>query len=410
MSQYQYKARDSEGQLATGVLQAATPQEAARMLRAEGKFIVALDAAIAGLTPTDDQTTHKPTQRTRISRKEVISFAHQLAVMIDTGVPIGEALHCIREQTEHPKFKAVLDEVAEYVHAGGELSAAIKRYPKVFPSIMTSLIQASELSGTMGPMLERISVYLAKEYQTARKIRGAMVYPIIMLVMVVLVTTFLLTFVLPRFTKVYQAKGAALPAPTQLLIALSNFLIYDWYLWIPGIALIALGGWQFLRTQTGRRCADYLKLNTPVIGSLMSKIFLARACRTMGTMLAAGVPVLDMVANVRQITRNVYYDHLWDDVDQRLRRGTQLSEALLESPLIPRSVGQMILAGEKGGRLGRVMDKIAHYTDEELDEQIKTTTQLVEPAMIVIMGSIVGFVAISLLLPIFEMARVITGK
>lgn len=410
MGQYQYKARDNQGQIATGVLQAPSPAEAAGMLRAEGKFVVSLQAAVAGMAQSEDRSSDLPSKRTRVPRKEVISFTHQLAVMIDTGVPISEALHCIHQQTEHPKFRAVLEHVTDHVQAGGELSVALHRYPKTFPTIMTSLVQASEMSGTMGPMLERISTYLAKEYQTMRKVRGAMVYPLVMLVMVVLVTTFLLTFVLPRFTKVYQAKGAALPAPTQILIELSNLLIHDWYFWILGLALLVVGGWKFIQTRSGTRCVDYLKLKTPIIGSLMSKIFLARTCRTMGTMLAAGVPMLDMIANIRMITRNVYYEQLWDDVDHRLKRGTQLSQALLESPLIPRSVGQMILAGEKGGRLCRVMDKIAHYTDEELDDQIRTTTQLIEPAMIIIMGSIVGFVAISLLLPIFEMSRVVTAK
>lgn len=403
-----YKSRDGMGELMTGIVQAATADDAARSLRGEGKFILSLEP-VNDTDLENDAVTQRTARRGRIKRDEVINFAHQLAIMIETGVPMSEAMDCIVEQTENEAFRAVLADVTSQVQAGGELSAALRSYPAVFPPIMISLVRASEISGTMGPMLDRISQYLAKERATAKKIRGALTYPAVMLVLVFAVTVFLLVFVLPQFAGIYDAREAALPAPTRLLMALSDALIYYWYVWIGAGVVISIATMLILRTPTGRRLLDYAKLNVPVIGKLFAKLYITRGCRTMGTLLNAGVPILDMVNIVRQVTRNVFYEDLWEDVDERLRQGSQLSDALFTSPLIPRSVAQMIHSGEKSGRLGQVFERIAEHTEEEFDEQVKQTTQFIEPALVGVMGAIVGFVAIALLLPILSMGTVVAG-
>jgi type IV pilus assembly protein PilC len=399
MPDYFYKARDNEGRLTTGTLRASGTEQAGVMLRNEGKFIVAIEPAKAGVADAEAAP-----RRGRVKSADVISFAHQLAVMIDTGVPISEAMDCVTEQTASPAFKAVLEDVAKHVKSGGELSAALAQHGRVFPSIMISLIRASEASGTMGAMLERISSYMAKEAQTRRTVRGALTYPAVMLTMVLLVTVFLLAFVMPRFADVYQQRDAALPAPTQMLMTFSDLMVNYWYAWI-GLAIAAAVGLALgVRTEAGKRLIDWLKLHIPVLGPIFRKLYVTRGCRTMGTMLAAGVPILDMVQIVRDVTVNRYYEDLWDDVDERLQRGSQLSDALFDSPLFPRSVSQMIYAGEKSGRLSSTLEKIAHFTEEEFDAQVKQSTQYLEPALVVAMGSIIGFVAIALLLPIFSVS------
>ncbi len=410
MPQFKYKVRDGHGELATGVVQAHSVEEAGNILRNEGKFIVKLDEVRAGSARSEQQTARNFTGGgKRIKREDVITFAHQLAVMIDTGVPISDALECVADQSANESFKTVLRDVTEQVQAGGELSAAMQNYPKVFPPVMISLIRASEVSGTMGPMLDRISNYLSKEHQTAKKIRGALTYPAVMMFMAIGVTVFLLVFVLPQFKSIYSTKGAALPGPTQLLMTLSEGIINYWYFWLFGIIGGILGLVVFSHTQAGRQVFDYIKINTPVLGPLFTKLYVTRSTRTMGTMIRAGVPVLDMVAIVRMVTNNIYYEHLWDEVDDRLRQGSQLSNALFTSPLIPRPVAQMIFAGEKAGRLGPVMEKIANYTEIEFDEQVKQTTQFIEPAMVTFMGGLIGFVAIALLLPIFSVGTVVAS-
>jgi len=404
MPEFDYRIRDAGGTLAAGTISAGSMAEAGGLLRADGGFIVKLSAAARG--SDKKRKAEGKIQAGRIKRPEIIAFAHQLAVMVETGVPISEALHCIADQADSEDFQRVLKDVASHVEAGGELSKALGSYPKVFPTIMVSLVRASEISGTMGEMLERVSNYLGKEYQTYKKIKGALTYPAVMLVMVIMVTVGLLVWVLPRFATIFESKGAALPWPTRILMFASDSLMFNWYYWVAGIVALVVGGVFFRRTTTGRRLIDRIKLKAPIFGDLFSKLYVTRATRTMGTMINAGVPVLDMVSIVRSVTANALYEDLWDDVDERLRRGAQLSDALFESPLIPRSVAQMIYAGEKSGRLGPTMEKIAGFTEEEFDEQVKTTTNLIEPMMVAVMGGIVGFVAIALLLPIFSVSTV----
>jgi type IV pilus assembly protein PilC len=406
MARFKYKARDGRGELITGVLNAPTPEDAGRLLRGDGKFIVSIEKS---KDDTEQPHQHTSASNGKIKRSEVITFSHQLAVMVDTGVPISEALECASQQTDNDAFRAVLKSISDQVQAGNDLSSALRSHPKVFPPVMTSLIRASEVSGTMGTMLDRVSGYLSKEMQTAKKIKGALTYPAFMLGMVVLVTTFLLIFVLPRFASIYQARDTALPIPTQMLLGLSGSLMTNWHLWLGTVIMAVTGIYFVLGTPAGQRLLDFIKIHTPIIGPLFNKLYLTRSCRTMGTMVTAGVPVLDMIEIVREVTNNALYEDLWDDADNRLRQGSQLSDSLFDSPLIPRSVAQMVYSGERSGRIGDVMERIAEYTESDFDEQIKTTTSLIEPAMTAVMGAIIGFVAIAMLLPIFSIGKVVSG-
>ena len=407
MPHYAYKFRDARGEVGSGTLEAASVAEAGQRLRGEGKFVVHLAESLGKAKP--DANDPAALRKKRIKREHVITFAHQLAVMVDTGVSISEALACIAEQCDDAAFRAVLSDVAETVESGGELSNALTKYPKVFPPIMTSLLKASEVSGTMGPMLERISSYLGKEHQTVKKIKGAMTYPAVMLVMILVVTVGLLVWVLPRFAGIFESKGAALPLPTVMLMTISDTLIGGWVYWLAGVVVAVAGFVVFNRSAAGRSTMDRVKLSSPILGTLFRKLYVTRATRTMGVMLHAGVPILDMVAIVRAVTNNVHFQQLWDDADERLRQGAQLSDVLFDSPLIPKPVAQMIYAGERAGRMGQTMMKIADYTEEEFDEQVKTTTNYIEPLMVAVMGGIVGFVAIALLLPIFSVSSVVSG-
>jgi type IV pilus assembly protein PilC len=407
MARFTYQARDGKGQAANGVVTAGSLEEAGALLRGEGKFVIRLtptmDADAASVQSTAGLS------KARVKRQDVIYFTHQLAVMVDTGVALSEALDCAAAQTQHPEFKKILADVATHVQGGSEFSNALAKYPKAFPPIMVSLIRASEMSGTMGVMLDRIARYMSKEQQVLKQARGALYYPLFMLLMAVTVTIFLMTFVLPRFSAIYASKNAILPGPTRMLLAMSAALTNYWYLWLAGLALL-IGAWLLLRrTPRLRYAIDWLKLHFPLMGKLTRQLYLTRSCRTMATMLASGVSMLDMISIARQVTDNRLFDELWTAVDERLRRGEQLSEPLFASSLIPRSVAQMIYSGERSGRLGKVLDRVADFTEEEFDTLVKTTTQFIEPVMVVVMGSIVGFIAIALLLPIFSMGKVVAG-
>jgi len=407
MTTFAYEARDASGRLINGTLDAEDLHQAGRQLRSDGKFIVRLfEASAEDLADDQAPLSHC---HSRVKRDDVIYMVHQMAVMVETGVTLGEALQTLTEQCPNPHFRRILEDVSNRVHSGEPFSDALEHHKRVFPTLMVSLVRASEASGTMGPMLERVCAYLTKDRETVRAVRGATVYPIIMLSIAVAVTVFLMTFVLPRFDKIFAQRGAALPAPTRILLGASNVMIDFWYIWAVLIVALVIAMMWMRRQPFGRRAFDWLKLHAPVVGPMMNQLYVTRAMRTMGTMLCAGVPMLDMVAIVRQVTGNIYYDELWDAVDERLRQGVQLSAALSHSQLMPASVVRMIHSGEKAGRLGAVMERVAVFTESDFDDAVKRTTQLIEPALIVFMGGLVGFIAISLLLPIFSVGRVMAG-
>lgn len=407
MAHFVYQARDAEGEITGGQITAPSTEQASKMLRAEGKFVVSITEKGKSDDAGDVMTLQQRAKR--VKRDDVIYFAHQMAIMVETGVPLGQALESVAEQTSNEHFRPILEDVSDLVQSGTCLSDALDRYPKVFPNLMVSLLRASEASGTMSSMMDRIACYLTKERQTIKKIRGAMMYPMFMLFMAVSVTIFLLAFVLPRFSKIYEGRGAVLPAPTRILIATSDLVVNYWFVWVGSVFAIGLFYWWFSNQTAGRRAVDKVKLTLPVVGKIMNQLYLTRAMQTMGTMLSAGVPMLDMIAITRQVTNNVWYEDLWDGVDDQLRRGCQLSDPLFESALIPKSISRMISSGEKGGQIGKVMDRIATFCEHDFDESVKRGTEFIEPMMITFMGLLIGSIAISLLLPIFSIGKVMAG-
>lgn len=413
---FAYKARDSKGQQVSGAIEARSQNEALRLLEREGKAVTDIvqgtkPAPLAEAAPAPVATAPEP-QRSRTSgvggvkREEVISFASQLAVMLETGVPLSEALDAFNESTRPGPLRRVVGIVADRIHGGVAFSAAIREYPKVFPSLMVTLLEASEASGKMSMMLGRIAEYLGKERRTARQIKGALTYPGVMVTLAVTVTVFLVTWVLPRFARIYESREAALPTLTKFVLGVSNFMIERWYIVAGSVALV-IGAFVLTRiTRRGRRALDWCKLKFPVLGPMFSRYYLTRATRTLGTLLSSGVPLLEAVRIVRGVTGNDYWLDLWASIESSMTAGGTFSDSIRASWLVPAPVAQMIAAGEKSGRLPDVLDRVATSSEADLDEAIKSATQLIEPAMIVFMGTTIGGIAIALLLPIFNVANV----
>ncbi len=346
----------------------------------------------------------------RVRREDVIYFAHQLSVMIETGVSITDALASVADQTVNPHFKHVLKDITQTVQDGRPFSAALSKHPNLFPNMMICLLKASEASGTLSIMLDRVARYLTREQQIARKVRGAVMYPLFMLAMGLATTVFLLVFVLPQFATIYENKGASLPMLTRILLGASRLAVDYWYAWLAGLAAIIGGLIAYMRSPSGARVIDGLKLRLPIVGRMYIQLYLTRSMRTMGTMAGAGVPMLDMIQITRQLTANALFNDLWDRVDACLRQGSQLSDPLTDSPLIPPSISRMVAAGEKAGRLGQVMERVADFTEHDFEEAVTRTTQFIEPLMITVMGGMIGCVAIALLLPIFSIGKVMSGN
>ena len=409
-STYAYKARNSSGEVVTGTLAAASPEDVGARLRAEGLYPFAIDRSALRVAPKlDDAQVRRNEAAKRVRREDVIAFAQQISVMLETGVPLSEALDSFRKQAPRQEFRQVLKVLCDDIDSGQSLSAAMAKWPRVFPGMMISLMKASEASGTLATMLGRVGDYLGQERRTVKQIKGALSYPIFMIISGIGITVFLMAFVLPRFAKIYDQRSATLPTPTKVLLGLSEFVTTQYMYYGPGlvIAVVLLVLW--MRRPSGRRSADWLRLHFPVLKGMFGQLYLTRATRTMATLLSAGVSVLDVIDICRGVTGNVYYDDLWDAMEQGVREGRQVSDAVFESAIIPSNVASMISAGERSGRLPQVMERIADFSQEELDAAVSRVTAFIEPLMIVIMGVIIGGVALALLLPIFSMGRVMAG-
>lgn len=409
-STYAYKARDATGAVVAGNVIAGSPDEVSSRLRAEGKYVLSIDDnPLRAAQEFDRDQIHRTEAAKRVRREYVIAFCQQLSVMVDTGVPLTEALDAFCKQMPQKEFKQVLMSIRDDINSGEPLSVAMARWPRVFPIMMISLMQASEASGTMALMLGRVGDYLADERRTARQIRGALTYPLFMVGCGLVMTAFLMAFVLPRFATIYEQRAATLPVPTKVLLGISDFLVTQAIWYGPAIGVLALGGYVFSKRSAGRCVFDWLRLHTPILGSMFRQLYITRAARTMATLVGSGVNLLDVIGICRGVTNNVHYDKMWTAMEDGIRNGKQLSDAFIESSYIPPSVASMISAGERSGKLSEVLERIAVFTEEELDASVKQVASYIEPAMIVFMGVIIGSVATALLLPIFSMGRVIAG-
>jgi type IV pilus assembly protein PilC len=254
-------------------------------------------------------------------------------------------------------------------------------------------------------MLERISGYLRKEAETRGRVRAAMAYPAVMATIAVGVTIFLLTYILPKFTPLFESRGTQLPAPTLAMMALSDAMLGYWYAWLAGLAALVAGFIYGRRTEPGRKTIDWLKINCPIIGPVFRKVTISRSIRTLGTMLASGVPVIDALSLTAKVSGNYYYEKLWQRVLDEVAGGRQICEVLLGNPLFPRVLVQMIACGEQTAKLDSVLQRVSTYYDQEVESSLKAATSIIEPIMICVMGVVVGTIGLALLLPIFSLSR-----
>lgn len=343
----------------------------------------------------------------KVSRKEIIQVSNQLSIMIETGVTLPEALDCIAHQSSNPRMRKMMQDIGQQVQSGSDFSAALAKHPRSFPVLFIALIRAGEKSGMLPKMLNRATHYLRDEAEILRKVRGALTYPGIMFGFAVLTTLSLLIFVLPRFTALYASKKAALPLPTQVLMNVSDLLITHWMLIVPGLLIGTVGLIAWIKlTPTGQKTMHWAQIHTPLLGNLFRQLHLARGLRMVGTMAGSGVQLLECVITARELCPNSYFKSLWNQIEHQLQHGKQFSEPLFNNPLVPRSIAQMISSAEKGGKMASVMEQVATFSEQELKEKITEMTRYIEPAMIVLMGCIIGGVALALMLPIFTISRV----
>jgi type IV pilus assembly protein PilC len=405
MPNFAYEARTETGTLMSGIISAQSIEEAGQKLSDANRFIIKLGPAdpASGV----ERQRRRSGSRIHVRRTEVMWFINQLSIMIETGIVLGEALECLARQTKQPLMKQVLTGVCESINEGRPLSDAMDDYPRTFPSAVTTMIRASEASGTLSLILTRAASYLMKDQQAMRQFRGAMMYPAFLFAMCAAVTIFLLTVILPRFEAIYTTKGALLPGPTRLLMSTSSFMLDNSVYLVLGTGLLGLGLFAWIGTAGGRATFDWLLLRVPVLSGIFHKLYQSRAFRAIGTLTEAGVPLSETLLLVRTMSTNTWYERLWASVEHEVENGQRIATPLLQSSLIPESVSQMIDSGDRSGRLGLVFTRLADYIEAEYEEAIKTGSRFIEPLMILIMGSVIGFVAIAMLLPMFGAARTV---
>jgi type IV pilus assembly protein PilC len=401
MTRFIYEARDAGGQHVAGALTAASATEASQSLRRDGKVVVSIHEEHAALQATLGK-------RRRIKRDDVIFFTTQLAVMVDTGVPLDEALDAIARQTENLTFQEMILQLSDDVKGGVEFSASLQKHPKIFGNLFVALMRASEASGTMGQMLQRVSEYMEQERETRKQIKGAMTYPVCMLTFCVLVVVGLLVFILPRFEKIYSGKGAMLPLPTRILLGLSHGLVDYWPFIIGGIVAATVAGYLYFRQPAGKEFLDKVRINIPLFGRMYRKAYLARSLRTMATMVTTGVGILEGLDITAQVSGNTEYAKVWNGLAEKVKEGGTLSENLFECPLVPPTIAQMVDAGERTGKLGMVMNRVAAFCEDDLKVAVRAMTSMIEPIMIIVMGILVGGIAMALLLPVFSLSKVVS--
>ncbi len=405
MAQFVYQIRDSRGMTGSGILNADDLSEASRLLRSEGNVII-------NLREQDDSTVSvgtNPTRKAHAKHDEVIFFANQLAVMVDTGVPLPDALDCIAEQVDSEGFRVVVTDLAEQVKGGMDFSSALGRYPKIFSCLFVAMVKASEASGTMGKMLQEIAKYLQRQREIRRQVQGAAAYPLAMLGFCVVVVIAMLVFILPKFENIYAGKAAVLPAPTRFLLALSGGLVEHWVFITLSVSAVVAACYVYFRSPDGKVTLDKIRINMPVLGSMFRRSALARSLRTFSTMISSGVGMLDALTITSEVSGNVFYARIWTGLGERITEGAGLAEEMAKYRLIPRSITQMIAAGERTGKLAPVLKRLADFCEQDLETSVKTVAGFIEPVMIVVMGGIVGSVALALLLPIFSISKVVAG-
>ncbi len=388
------------------------------MLERESRLTASEDrqSPAMGNTPTGGQTPGSVLKKMKgfkvefgPSRKDILHFTSQLAVMIRAGISIQDTLESIAEQADNAKFQAVLRDLKLRIEEGNSFSQALAEHPQIFSNLYVNMVAAAEASGSLSDMLQKLAEYLDEEAETRSQVKGAMVYPAIIAVMAVSVTVFLLCFVLPRFTRIFAGKEHLLPMPTTVLMFTSAFLRNWWYAIIP---CLGAGFWAFhyfINTTTGRLWWDKTKLVLPLIRTLCRSLYITRSLHTMGVLTQAGVPILNTLSITAHISGNVLYKRMWLGIHEEVRQGKKIASSLSRYKLMPGSVVQMIRSGEDSGNMAEVLHDISGFYNRELKTVIKTVTSMIEPIMIVLMGMLVGFIAMSVILPIFKMSSLVSG-
>ena len=339
---------------------------------------------------------HVELTRRKVARKDLMHFSRQLAVFIKAGIPILDALEVIQEDMGSKALKVALDDIIVELKSGSTFATAAAAHPHAFPPYYLGILQSAEMTGRLDLVLDQLSGYIDRDLQARAKVKSAMTYPLIIMAMSVVVVVILVGFVLPRFEVFFEGLGAELPLPTRVLLGVAGFVSAQWLFIVGGVLLVVLLALVLLRTHAGRHLRDRILLRAPVLGDVMHHVVLERFCRILGSMMTAGVPLPDALRVTADATSNHVYRSGLKEAREAMLRGEGLAQPLADTGLFPASARQMFKVGESTGTLDEQLATAAYFFERELDYKIKRFTSLFEPAILIAVGLVVGFVAIAL--------------
>lgn len=401
MPVYVWKGKNSYGEKRKGEIEA--PDEATA--RAQLKRLRIQNLKIK--EKPKDIFENIPLFQPKVTGKDVVIFTRQLSTMIDAGLPLVQCLQILARQQSNPTFRKVLTGIQQDVETGTTLADAMRKHPKVFDNLYTNMIEAGELGGILDTILSRLASFKEKSMALQKKIKGAMTYPTICLGISIIILIVILVFVVPVFEKMFQDFGSALPAPTQMVVNLSNFAKSNIHYLIIGMIAFFFIVKKIYATEKGRLKIDAIALRAPIIGPLIRKTAVAKFTRTLSTMLQSGVPILDALQVVAKTAGNKIVERAVFRTIDAIAEGRPIAEPLEETGVFPNMVVQMINVGESVGALDAMLEKIAVFYDEEVDQAVENLTAMIEPFMMVFLGGMIGGLVIAMYLPIFKMASVV---
>lgn len=399
MLTYTYTARDpASGQRVSAAVEADSEQSAAKLIRAEGLVPVEISVSKAsGLAAFG--------RFSKVKAKDRVIFSRQLATLLNAGLPLVQSLRNVNNQTTSKPLKIIVTKIITDVEAGSPLAKAMGKYPDVFNQVYISLIAAGEASGTLDKALERLADQQEKDADIVSKVRGAMIYPLIVLGVMVLVVVFMLVKVLPQVKTLYsETGGASLPLVTQILLAISDFVVQWWWALLILVVVLAVFTSRWARTLGGKRVIDKLKMKAWPVGPLFMKLYMARFARTGTTLIASGVPLIQMLTITGKAVDNMYVEDSITKATEKVKTGKSLGQSLTGDPNFLELVPNMLKIGEQSGSMEQMLGKAADYYERELDNQIKALQTIIEPVMMILMGLVAFTIVAAVLLPIYNLA------
>lgn len=399
-----YTGYDKGGKAVQGAIEASTIEEAGERLRRQGVFVVSIEEGDGGkAAAASEETKKRRTRKARISAKVIAQFARELAVLVSTGTPIADAIESLEKQATGDDWRAVVASVRRRLEEGESFSEALEARSDVFDSVFCSLVAAGESSGQLDTMLNRLAILTRRHAQVRSSVLAAMMYPILLTGVCFAVLGLMLGVVLPRFSGLFETLDTPLPATTELLVMISGLMIGYWWAALPAAAVTVWATIWWIKTPAGKRVFEALLLRLPKVGGIVRSFGTARVARLMGTLLEAKVPMIEAIGLTRRSLNHTGFIRMLDRAERAVTRGDPVSTAFVESDLFVSSSAQAVRNGEQTGRLADVLVHIADYLDEENESTVKALSSLLEPVIMLVLGGLVAFVAVSMFLPLFDL-------